>query len=60
MSIQYRCQHERRKQAALAHATLNGIDYLEVLDDEAPAGSPRQRTLYVHCLKALAAAPPAQ
>ena len=28
---------------------LNGIDFLEVLDRDAPAGSPRQRTLLVHC-----------
>jgi hypothetical protein len=34
---------------------LNGIDYLEVLDGDAPAGSPRQRTLLIHCLKAVPA-----
>ena len=31
--------------------TLNGIDYLEVLDHDAPPGSPRQRTLLVRLLK---------
>lgn len=30
---------------------LNGIDYLEVLDHDAPAGSPRQQTLLIHCFK---------
>ena len=31
--------------------TLNGIDYLEVLDHDAiPLDSPRQQTLLVHCL----------
>ncbi len=52
---QYFCHNERRRQAVLAHGTLNGIDYLEVLDQEAPPGSPRQQTLLVQCLKALPA-----
>lgn len=35
-------------------ATLNGIDYLEVLDHDAiPLNSPRQQTLLVHCLRPL-------
>ena len=35
-----------------AAGTLNGIDFLEVLDDDAaPRASPRQRTLLVHCLR---------
>lgn len=35
---------------------LNGIDYLEVLDRDAiPLNSPRQRTLLVHCLRAIPA-----
>jgi hypothetical protein len=29
---------------------INGIDYLEVLDHDAPAGSPPQKTLLVHLL----------
>jgi hypothetical protein len=34
--------------------TPNGIDYLEVLDSDAvPLNSPRQRTLLVHCLRAI-------
>ena len=53
MGPQYACRNERRREAVLRHASLNGIDYLEVLDQEAPAGSPRQRTLLLRCLKAL-------
>src|SRR5687767_10252576 len=53
MPTQYRCNNERRRQAILAHATLNGIDFLEVLDRQAPDGSPRQRMLLVRFLKAL-------
>jgi hypothetical protein len=56
MSIQYFCENERRRQAIQDHGTLNGIDYLEVLDADAPADSPRQRTLLVRFLKALPAA----
>lgn len=51
MDTQYRCENERRLQTVRAHPSLNGIDYLEVLDLNAPEGSPRQRTLLVHCLK---------
>ena len=50
----YSCCAENRKAAVLANPALNGIDYLEVLDSEAvPLGSPRQRTLLVHCLNPL-------
>lgn len=48
MGVQYFCHNERRRQALQGHPTLNGIDYLEVLDSDAPAGSPPQRTLLVH------------
>jgi hypothetical protein len=47
----YACCGERRRDAVRAHPSLNGIDFLEVLDGEAPAGSPRQRTLLVRLLK---------
>jgi len=47
----YHCCQERRRNAVFAHPTLNGIDYLEVLDQDAPPGSPRQRTLMLHLLK---------
>jgi hypothetical protein len=50
------CCDERRKAAILGTPTLNGIDYLEVLDlDAIPLSSPRQRTLLVHCLKSVPA-----
>jgi hypothetical protein len=48
----YTCCNENRKAAVLGNPTVNGIDYLEVLDHDAiPLGSPRQRTLLLHCLK---------
>jgi hypothetical protein len=53
MAVQYFCKRRQRRQAVREHATLNGIDYLEVLDLDAPAGSPRQRTLLVQLLKPL-------
>jgi hypothetical protein len=55
----FSCCNENRKSAVLGNAALNGIDYLEVLDSEAPAGVPRQQTLLVHCLNSLAAPFPA-
>lgn len=47
----YTCCEENRRARVAAHPTLNGIDYLEVLDLDAPPGSPRQRTLLVRLLK---------
>ena len=47
----YRCCQQNRCNAVADHPTLNGIDYLEVLDQDAPPGSPRQRTLMLHLLK---------
>ncbi|MGF6227947.1 hypothetical protein QFZ27_001902 [Inquilinus ginsengisoli] len=47
----YHCCDERRRRGVREHPVLNGIDYLEVLDTEAPAGSPRQRTLLVRFVK---------
>lgn len=52
----YSCCNLNRKNAILDNpaAPVNGIDYLEVLDGEAvPLRLPRQRTLLVHCLKAV-------
>ena len=46
----YQCCDHNRKAAVLGNPTLNGIDYLEVLDHDAPPGSPRQQTLLIHCL----------
>jgi hypothetical protein len=45
------CCDELRRNAVAGHPVLNGIDAIEVLDRDAPAGSPRQQTLLVHCLK---------
>jgi hypothetical protein len=51
---QYFCDSKRRAEAADDHPTINGIDYLEVLDQEAiPLNSPRQHTLLVRCFKPL-------
>lgn len=49
----YTCCHPKRAARVRDHATLNGIEYLEVLDKDAPPGSPRQRTLLVRCYKAV-------
>jgi hypothetical protein len=51
MGIQYHCENEKRRQAVDNHPSLNGIDYLEVLDRDAPDKETRQRTLLVRCLK---------
>jgi hypothetical protein len=51
MSTQYRCANLKRRALVDQHLTLNGIDYLEVLDHDAPAGGPRQQTLLLRCLK---------
>ena len=40
MGIQYFCRNKRRQQAILGHPSLNGIDYLEVLDRDALATEP--------------------
>ncbi len=51
MGTAYRCKSLLRRELVLKAGTLNGIDFLEVLDDEAiPLNSPRQRTLIVHFL----------
>jgi hypothetical protein len=52
---QYRCRSERRREST-RKSSLNGIDYLEVLDHDAPAGIEPQRTLIVRCLKPVALA----
>ena len=47
----YRCCSAQRRNAVDAHATLNGIDYLEVVDRDATSAALRQRTLRVRLLK---------
>lgn len=54
--MMYACCDRKRRDLVAASATLNGIDYLEVIDRELPELDPlRQRTLLVHCLKPLPA-----
>ncbi len=55
MDAIYHCENQNRLDRVRQHATLNGIEWLEVLDGRAPAGSPRQQTLLVHFAKPLAA-----
>jgi hypothetical protein len=47
----YHCCDQLRRNAVDAHATLNGIDYVEVVDNDAPAFKLRQLTLLVRLLK---------
>jgi hypothetical protein len=53
VSTVYFCCKQHRREAVLAHPTLNGIDFLEVLDDLALPVSQVQRTLFIHFLKPL-------
>ncbi len=57
MGTHYVCSDKRRAEAVDDHPTINGIAYLEVLDQDAiPLGSPRQETLMVRCFKTVPAA----
>ncbi|GAB4070849.1 putative baseplate assembly protein [Ancylobacter sonchi] len=47
----YSCCSESRRDLVRRESTLNGIDFLEVLDRAAPAGTPRQRTLLLRLLR---------
>ncbi len=49
--MKYLCCDELRRQAVREHETLNGIDYLEVVDHAAAVESERQRKLHVHFVK---------
>jgi len=53
----YTCCDERRLQAVKDAGVLNGIEYVEVSDSEAPPGW-RQRTLFVRLLQAPAGLTP--
>ena len=48
MSFRYFCCDERRRGVIDGHASLNGIDFIEVLDDASMLPEDRQRTLFVH------------
>ena len=47
----YNCCNENRRAAILGNPTLNGIDHLELVDDDVLPASPPQQTLLVYCLK---------
>ena len=47
----YFCCDERRRDAVRNSANLNGIDFVEVADSDAPTAADRQRILRVHFLK---------
>lgn len=49
----YFCCDESRREAVRDHSTLNGIEYLEVVDSPSLPDSQRQRKLMVHFLKDL-------
>jgi len=49
----YQCCDENRKAAVLGHPTLNGIDYLEVIDEVPVVGMPPDGYASARVLKAL-------
>jgi predicted Rdx family selenoprotein len=55
MGTQYRCQNLQRADLVRPHPSINGIDYLEVLDADAPTGSKRQETLLIRTFKDVSA-----
>jgi hypothetical protein len=53
--VTYFCCDELRRQVVRNHPTLNGIDFLEVIDHTAPTEAERQRKLELHFVKPLGA-----
>ncbi len=53
--MKYSCCDELRRQVVRNHPTLNGIDFLEVIDHTAPTEAERQRKLKLHFVKPLGA-----
>ena len=51
MSERYTCCDDRRLRAVKEAGVLNGIEYVEVSDSDAPTPALRQRTLYVRLLQ---------
>jgi hypothetical protein len=49
--IYFCCDDDRRRNAVKAHPTLNGIDFLEVVDNHDDPFDQRQRTLLVHFIE---------
>ena len=54
MSTKYRCANLRRAALVRDDATINGLDYLEVVDQDAPSDDLRQRILVLHLFKSAA------
>jgi hypothetical protein len=50
MSTQYFCKNQERRDLLKGHTTLNGIDFLEVLDDPGFWKEERQAILVVHLI----------
>ena len=53
--MKYFCCDDRRRNAVKHHSVINGIDFLEVSDDPGDPLERRQRVLFVHVLKPVAA-----
>ncbi len=51
MSALIFCCDDRRRALVRQHGTLNGIDFLEVVDHDQPVLAERQRLLRVHFVK---------
>ena len=49
--MEFFCCNEARRNQVIEHPVINGIDFLEVLDNPADPLPLRQTTLYVHFLK---------
>ena len=49
----YHCCDKNRRDAVKEHPFLNGIDFLDVVDDPADSFEERQTTLMVHFIKPL-------
>ena len=49
--MKYFCCDERRRHVVKAQGTLNGLDYVEVIDRDAPSQALRQRTLVLKFLR---------
>ena len=49
----YSCCDEKRRNAVKDHPLLNGIEFLEVIDNPSDAFEDRQTTLVVHFIKDL-------
>lgn len=55
LGMVYFCCEERRRSLVRRHPTLNGIDFLEVIDADEPLVAKKQRELRLHLLKPLPA-----